>query len=158
MDGIIKTCNNNCCEFRDTAHCSVKKTKVRPINIFFSFHVRREEQLRGSPMCSNITVLISGDLILFKCALTVKVHHWATQKWKRKLFKRILWIHLHHVCPSSLVDSFSLSFFRQCPLPCSSLGLCNASYCPIHSINNWEHFMQTVSFGALSSLVTDPWH
>lgn len=84
----------------------------------------------------------------FKPMLSFKVHHRATNKQQGNQSKLFL---EHHFCLSSLVDSLALFSFLQRPLPCSSLGLCYVYYCPIWSINNWGHSMQTVNLGAVSS-------
>lgn len=121
--------------------------KRRRSDQFLSFFLFMFEEKSNWEDHRCALTLLSWSLVTLSCLNAPSLSRFTTGRHrseKEKLFKRILWIHLHHVCPSSLVDSFSLSFFRQCPLPCSSLGLCNASYCPIHSINNWEHFMQTV--------------
>lgn len=110
MDGIIKTCSNNCCEFQDTTHCSVKNTKVKPLNIFFSFHVRREEQLRGSPMRSNITFLISGDLILLLSLSRFPTgrHRSKKENYSTAFFE---FTYTTSACHPLLTHSHSLSFF-----------------------------------------------
>lgn len=131
---------------------------------FFLFMFIRGEyhQCAVPSLCwSLVAVVISFCLNVELYVLIVNVQF--TTGWHRSktenYSKTFLSIHLLHfyLLVILLTHSHSLSFFSAHFLV-SSLGLCNASYCPIHSINNWEHFMQTVSFGALSSLVTDPWH
>lgn len=124
-----------------------------PINQYpFSFPVSKKRAIKRTQICCTINIFIGrchGDLNLFKCCAMCAqckalAHHWVTQRYKRTLFKH-------------LIHALTLLFFSSHFLV-SSLGLCDASYCPICSINNWVHIMQTVSFGALSFMVTDPWH
>lgn len=82
----------------------------------------------------------------------------AKQENLLQLFSRLL---LFHSISAShpLLTLSSSSSFRHCPFPCSTLGLCKSPFIAWYTALIIECiFMQRVSFGALSSLVTDPWH
>lgn len=113
-------------------------------------HQRTAPSLSWSP----VAMVISLCLNVVLCVLMAKVQLAAGRRGSEEenFSKTLLKFRLFKF---AVARSLSL---LSAQLLVSSLGLCNAFYWPIHTINNWEHFMQTVSFGALSSLVTDPWH